>query len=101
MLKRLSENTHRVITALALYNRSTGEIICRNSITRVEFARLNNREIEDYLNTGEWDGAAGAYMIQGRGSILINEIKGSYSNVMGLPIRLFYEMLTDQNYFQY
>ncbi len=98
MISELSGKKHSVITALALYNRRSGETIIRHRITEITFADLSSAEIERYIKTGEWNGAAGGYRIQGRGSILINSLNGSYSNVMGLPIRLFYEMLLSQNY---
>ena len=60
--------------------------------TRVRFAEMSESEIEWYISTGEPFGKAGAYGIQGKASLLIEEIEGDYFNIMGLPIRLVYEL---------
>ncbi|MCF6335826.1 MAG: Maf family protein, partial [Spirochaetales bacterium] len=96
MLNSFSGRTHKVITALALYNGKNGTFCLKKRITAVTFADLSTREIEWYLNTEEWDGAAGGYRIQEKGSLLITGINGSWYNVMGLPIRLFYGMVASQ-----
>jgi septum formation protein len=59
---------------------------------------MTENDIKWYLSTEEWKGAAGGYRIQGKGEFFINYIKGSYSNVMGLPIQLFFSMLSDAGY---
>jgi septum formation protein len=64
----------------------------------VTFAPLSPDEIEWYLDTGEWQEAAGSYKIQGLASCFITDIKGSYSGVVGLPLREFYVMLRDNGY---
>jgi septum formation protein len=96
MLKKLSGVTHKVHTGVSLacsYKISTD--ICTTFVT---FNKMTEKEIEFYLNTGEWNGVAGAYRIQERGSFYVNSIKGSYSNVVGLPISLFYVMLCRYNF---
>jgi septum formation protein len=64
----------------------------------VFFSSLNNEEIEWYLDTNEWQGAAGAYRIQGLASCLISGINGSPDTVAGLPLNVFYAMLKDNGY---
>ena len=96
MLNSFSGRTHQVITGLTLYNGITGLFFQNKSITDVIFAKLDTKEIAWYLGTKEWKGVAGAYRIQGKGSLLIKSISGSWYNVMGLPIRLFYGMVASQ-----
>jgi septum formation protein len=98
ILKTLSGNEHNVITACALLNGRTAVTDCFPVSTRVKFAKLSEGELEWYLDTGEWQGAAGAYRIQGLGGCLITDISGSYSNVVGLPLHEFYEMLIRNGY---
>lgn len=98
ILKTLSGKEHNVITACALYNGRTAEIDCFPVLTKVRFAELGDNDLAWYLDTGEWQGAAGAYRIQGLGGCLITNISGSYSNVVGLPLREFYEMLIRNGY---
>jgi len=68
------------------------------SVSEVQFSPMTNEDIEWYLGFGEWRGAAGAYRIQGVGSYFIEEIKGSFSCVMGLPIRELYGILRESGY---
>lgn len=96
LLKTFSGRTHQVVTGLTLYNGKTGSIIQDISVTDVIFAKLSLVEIAWYLETMEWMGAAGGYKIQDKGSLLIKSISGSWYNVMGLPIRLFYGMVASQ-----
>jgi septum formation protein len=63
--------------------------------TEVRFEPLNDREIDDYVATGEPLDKAGAYAIQGRASRWISGIKGDYCNVVGLPVALVYRMLRE------
>ena len=98
MLKKLSGTAHNVVSGIALFNGYSGQLIVRSETTEVVFAELSQSEITWYLQTMEWQGAAGGYRIQERGACLIERINGSYSNVMGLPIRAFYGMLRDNEY---
>lgn len=68
------------------------------SVSEVRFSPMTSEDIEWYLGFGEWRGAAGAYRIQGVGSYFIEEIKGSFSGVMGLPIRELYGILRESGY---
>jgi septum formation protein len=98
MLLRLSGREHRVITAMALYVGSEGRIDCRSISCDVSFAPLSGDEIEWYLNTGEWQGVAGSYRVQGIGACFIQSIKGPPGAVAGLSMRDFYVMLKDNGY---
>lgn len=96
-LKRLAGETHRVITGLALHSAEKG-IDIQVASTEVTFCSLEPEEIDWYLSTGEWEGAAGGYRIQERGGLLVLRISGSCSNVVGLPIQTFYGMLRAAKY---
>ncbi len=97
-LKELQGNTHDVITSVALYNGKTKEIATSTNITKVTFKSMSDEEINWYVKTGEWLGAAAGYRIQGVASCFINRIEGSMSCVVGLPISNLYDILTKQGY---
>jgi len=93
MLRRLSGQWHQVLTGVALRRgESDGHSVVALESTEVKFAEMSDGEIEWYVSTGEPLDKAGAYAIQGRGARFIEEIKGDYFNVVGLPIRLVYEL---------
>jgi septum formation protein len=98
MLGKLQGRSHEVITAMALYNGREKAIDCRSMVSEVTFAPLTGETIDWYLDTGEWQGVAGAYKIQGLASCLIDNITGSYSGIVGLPLREFYVMLDENGY---
>lgn len=98
MLGFLSGREHEVITAVALYSGWTGKTDCRSASCLVTFAPLSATEIEWYLDTGEWEGVAGGYRIQGLAACFISSITGSPSAVAGLPLRDFYVMLRENGY---
>jgi len=98
MLCEFRGRRHEVITAMALCNRRTGKNDCRSVSSEVEFAPLTEAEIEWYLDTGEWQGAAGAYQMQGLGGCLVTAVYGSPSAVAGLPLHDFYVMIRDNGY---
>jgi septum formation protein len=83
-LRLLSGRRHAVLTAVAL--RRGPRRWSRAVETAVRFKRLDGPEIDGYLASGEWQGKAGGYAIQGRAAGLIPWISGSYSNVVGLPL---------------
>ena len=91
MLRLLSGRAHEVLTAVAIAT-ATG-IDVRTAATTVEFAPLSEDEIAWYVASGEPADKAGAYAIQGLASRFVTSIQGSYSNVVGLPVALVYEML--------
>jgi septum formation protein len=98
MLRTLSGREHEVVTALALYNGRTKSIDSRSNLSFVRFADLSEAEVDWYLETGEWQGVAGSYRIQGLASCFISEIRGSYSSIVGLPMHEFYVMLRENGY---
>jgi septum formation protein len=91
MLQLLSGKWHEVLTGVALV-RVGGETRVGYETTRVRFAELSENEINWYIASGEPFGKAGAYGIQGKASLFVEEIEGDYFNIMGLPIRLAYEL---------
>ncbi len=86
MLRKLSGNTHRVYTGYAIVCIKKERVICDAVKTDVLFKKLNNKEIEWYVHTKEPFDKAGAYAIQGLGTFIVKSIKGSYTNVVGLPV---------------
>lgn len=98
MLSLFRGRSHEVSTGMALYNSRKNELDCRSITSIVCFSQLRDSEIEWYLDTGEWQGVAGAYKIQGLAACFIPEIKGSYSSIVGLPLHEFYAMLKDNGY---
>jgi septum formation protein len=98
ILGKLQGRSHEVITAMALYNGRKKSVDCRSVTSTVTFAPLQSEDIEWYLGTGEWQGVAGAYKIQGLAACYISGIHGSYSSIVGLPIHEFYVMLKENGY---
>ncbi|MEY3219759.1 MAG: hypothetical protein RIT27_1116 [Pseudomonadota bacterium] len=86
MLKQLSNKTHQVMTAVALFNPLQNNFLTTLHISDVSFDLLSDQQIYDYLKTEEPFDKAGGYAIQGLAATFIKEIKGSYSGVMGLPL---------------
>lgn len=84
MLRRLSGRTHRAVTAVSLV--SAGREAQAVSVSEVSFAELGEEEIAAYLATGQAEGKAGAYGIQGAAERFVRHLSGSYSGVMGLPL---------------
>ena len=97
-LEEFQGKTHQVITGIALFNGDLMYASSRTSITHVTFAPMTKEEIEWYVDTGDWHGAAGGYRIQGLASCFIKKIEGINSNVVGLPIFDLYDMLKEQGY---
>jgi septum formation protein len=84
MLRRLSGRTHRVISVVWLVSAARESQAV--SISEVTFATLDEAMVAAYLATGEWQGKAGAYAIQGAAQAFITHLSGSHSGVMGLPL---------------
>ena len=98
MLRLLAGRAHEVITGVCLRGRDSSGVAfndLRLESTEVRFEPLSDREIDDYVATGEPLDKAGAYAIQGRASRWISGIKGDYCNVVGLPVALVYRMLRE------
>lgn len=85
MLSEFSGQMQEVVTGWALFTPARG-ILSGCSTSRVFFSQLSEAQIESYLDSGEWAGAAGGYRIQKTGYTLIERIEGSWSNVIGLPL---------------
>lgn len=92
MLRLLSERWHEVLTGVALVRAETGRALVGLERTRVRFAAMTDEEIEWHVETGDVLDKAGAYAIQGRAALFIEAIEGDYWNVVGLPVRLVYEL---------
>ena len=84
MLRKLSGKVHSVLTGVSLYYNTQTTVFTTE--TSVEFYTLSDSEINAYLDTGEPFDKAGAYGIQGKGSLLVRGIEGDYFNVVGLPV---------------
>jgi len=96
-LSLLSGRNHMVMTAIAVRSDS-GTIRTRIAETRVAFQRLTGNEIDSYARCGEGLGKAGGYAIQGRAEIFVRRLSGSYSNVVGLPLRETVTLLRASGY---
>ena len=92
MLKLLSGRWHEVLTGVALVRAGHGQVMADHETTRVRFAQMSAAEIEWYVATGEPMDKAGAYAVQGRAGLFIEEIEGDYFNIVGLPVRLVYKL---------
>ena len=92
ILSILSGSSHQVITALALLRAPREQISVAHDVTSLKMARLSDDQIEHYLDTGPWQGKAGAYAIQ-EDDAFITSVDGSFSNVVGLPMELLERML--------
>lgn len=95
MLKALSARSHRVITGVSILKKGYYPKIVDYSETLVEFKKLEDEDINRYLDTEEYVDKAGAYGIQGFGSVLIDSIEGCYFNVVGLPISKVSDLLKE------
>ncbi|MDA1370210.1 MAG: Maf family protein [Proteobacteria bacterium] len=84
MLLKLSDKVHQVLSAITVLNKHRESSAC--SMTRVQFREIQAEEADQYWQTGEPAGKAGAYAIQGFGAAFVKTIDGSYSGVMGLPL---------------
>jgi septum formation protein len=85
MLELISGRAHRVLTAIAAIAPG-GRAAARLSETRVRFKRLTGADLAAYLASGEWEGKAGAYGVQGRAGAFVLALNGSYTGVVGLPL---------------
>lgn len=114
MLAALSGRTHQVVSGVALRRgffhaaargqdsacagrkeSGAGETRLANAVTDVSFVRLSERDIEAYIESEEWKGKAGSYAIQGLAGLYVSEVRGEYSNVVGLPLCLLASMFRD------
>jgi septum formation protein len=91
MLYELSGRTHHVLSGLCLLG--AGEDVLMHEVTAVTFRLLSHDLVAGYVASGEWEGRAGAYAIQGLGGRLVERIDGDYLNVVGLPGALLVSLL--------
>lgn len=96
MLSKLSGCEHEVYTGYCVMRISDGKAVCGKVRTKVKFKDLSDDKIRGYINSGEPMDKAGAYGIQGLGSLLIEKIDGDYFNVVGLPISALADTLEDE-----
>ena len=94
MLEALSGDSHDVVSGLAVVTPSW-ELV-EHATTRVRFRPLTARDVAVYVASGEWEGRAGGYAIQGLGAALVERIEGDYLNVVGLPAALLVRILADR-----
>lgn len=92
MLQALSGREHQVITGVAVIEENSNRRRIAHERTQVRFANLSDAEIEAYVETGEPHDKAGAYAVQGRAALFIENITGDYWNVVGLPVKLVYRL---------
>lgn len=93
MLSSLSGNTHKVYSGICVINTENDTVVTDYDCTEVSFSELTDRQIRNYINSGEPMDKAGAYGIQGLGGAFVEGIKGCYYNVMGLPLNKLYKIL--------
>ena len=95
MLRMLSGKTHKVSTGVCVMRLSDGKSISLSDTTEVTFYNLSDETIRSYIATSECADKAGAYGIQGFGSVLVKEIRGDYFSVMGLPVARAVRVLSE------
>ena len=93
-LERLAGKTHEVLSGLSVI--TPGWEVLEHDVTRVTFRPLTPRDVASYVASGEWEGRAGAYAIQGLGAALVERIEGDYLNVVGLPAAALVRILADR-----
>ncbi len=96
-LKMLSGTHHRLVTGLCVINTESKITKTISDTVKIYMRKLNDSEIDNYLNTGEWEGVAGSYRIEGKGVALIERIEGDYFSVIGLPVFKLLTMLREMN----
>ncbi|GAB6991410.1 Maf family protein [Paenibacillus pini] len=95
MLKSLQGRTHNVYTGVACIDAMNGKTIVRHQVTSVTMKTLSDAKIRNYVKSGEPSDKAGAYGIQGLGATLVDRIEGCYFNVVGLPVSMLSDMLSE------
>jgi septum formation protein len=94
MLDALAGRTHDVLSGLCLL--TPGWEVIEHEVTHVTFREITPRDLAGYIATGEWEGRAGAYAIQGRGAGLVERIEGDFLNVVGLPAAILVRLLAER-----
>lgn len=93
ILSSLAGVAQDVITGVTILHPAKGRQITECDVTRVTMRPMSAEEIEAYLDSGEWEGKAGAYGIQGTADRFVEKVEGSFSNVVGLPVEMVVRML--------
>jgi len=93
ILTAISGKAHKVITALTLMDARSGRTMTCHDTTIVIMRPLSDAQITEYLDTGAWQGKAGAYGIQDHGDEFVDRVEGSFTNVVGLGVELLESML--------
>lgn len=93
MLESLRGDSHEVVTAVSVFHAQLGRWIESTEVTTVHFKNFPEAILDAYLRTNEWQGKSGGYALQGMGVLLTAGIRGSYSNVVGLPLEKLSEIL--------
>lgn len=96
ILKSLSGKAHEVYTGICVMRLTDGYATSKSIKTTVKFKELTDKTIKAYIKTGEPADKAGAYGIQSRGAVLVEEICGDYFNVVGLPLSALYDVLISE-----
>lgn len=86
MLEKINGKSHLVITGFTIIDTDTKRIVSGSAATKVFIKKLTEEQINNYIDSGEPLGKAGAYAIQGIGAIIVEKIEGDYFNVVGLPL---------------
>jgi nucleoside triphosphate pyrophosphatase len=94
MLEELAGRTHAVVSGLALVTPGWEHV--EFTATLVTFRPLTPRDLASYVASGEWEGRAGGYAIQGRGAALVERVEGDYLNVVGLPASVLVRVLAER-----
>lgn len=92
ILAAIGGTTHEVITGVTLLDARSGARLIEHDVTLVTMRALSEQAIESYLDTGAWEGKAGAYGIQDHRDAFVTKIEGSFTNVVGFPMELVARM---------
>ncbi|MFC1923925.1 Maf family protein [Chloroflexota bacterium] len=95
MLEKISGKQHSVITGFTIIDTASGNMLSRSEETKVYIRELSSKEIDSYVRSKEPLDKAGAYAIQGLGSVIVKKIEGDYFNVIGLPLSAVTESLKE------
>ncbi len=95
MLRSLSGNVHQVYSGIVLINNKSDKLITKSVCTEVKFMELTDEMIQNYIESGQCNGKAGAYGIQDDAAIFVEAIKGCYYNVVGFPLNTVFFMLRE------
>lgn len=98
-LRMLSGNRHRVFSGITVWDASGGRIASAASCTAVFFQKISDCQIREYVCSGEWEGKAGGYAVQGVAGRYVRRIEGSYHSVMGLPVEELHRLLDRFGFF--